>query len=239
MSTVTIFGAEPDEAILQKNYPVTTQDSSGQWTMEFEYVVRKDIAYDSNVVPDQNTSVPPQFAIPEVTPGLILLGKTYTPNDMPGYLNLRLNYALPQSESVGSPKQPGDETKEASTTFREVPVENAIDPETDDFYPAAAVTAAKASGDDTKAAFQSQYILTTVEKTGVINEAELIVGVGMRSTPTGLSNVGSTYSASKRQNRWLKTSIGINTIQGGNRQVREEWTYSENWNEILYVVDGA
>jgi len=235
----TIFGDDNDEKILQKNFPSTTQDSSGQWKMEFQYVLNSSIAFDTDVVPAFNSTVPPEFAIPGVTAGLLLLGKTYSPNEMPGYQNLTLAYTLPSSESTGSPSNPADPpTLEANTVFREVPVENALAPGTDEGLSPGEVSAQHAIGNSTKFAFQVQFIRTEVQTNGSINETELISKVGKRSDPTGLQGVGASYPAAE-QNRWLYTSLSINTIPGNNRQVREEWTYDEaGWDAALYAEEG-
>lgn len=228
----SIFGNGDDLYELQKNFPVTERDSSGQWKMEFAYVVSKETAYDN--LPAEGSSVPPAFLIPNVTVGLELTSTKFSVNDMPGYYDLRLIYTLPKSESTGTPVREGDTTLEGNTTFREVPIEQAKTA-TGETLSDSEIAMLKAENQQTKSAFQSQFTNTTVESDDGISETELISGVGKRSNPIGLTGVGTSYP-DQEQDRWLLTSKQLSTIQGGNRQVRQTWTYDETgWADLLYA----
>ena len=224
----TIFGDDTGNIILQKNYPATDRDSSGQWKMEFLYVVNKEIAYDAGILPVHNSPVPTEFLIPGVTVNLILNSTKFTVNEAPGYFNLRLVYSLPKSESTGTPVQEGDTTLEGNTTFREIPLEAPGAAAGGGTLSDSEIAQMKAEGRKTKSAFQSQFTNTTVQKDDAISEADLISGVGKRSAPIGLG--------APTADRWLLTSKQLSTIQGGNRQLRQTWTYDETgWENLLYA----
>jgi len=182
MSTIYIGSENGMSLILQAGYPTKTRDENGCWQIEYLYACRTTVA---------ESLVPAYYAqLSGPHSDLRCLGITIRPlgGAHKDFSSVTVTYKVPTSNTSASTPSGGETVKEATATFRELPLDS---DEAKNILTQAQIDAKKAQGFETVGVASPQYTYTQYLEGYNWTQANIVSGINAAGSPPGLSSANA------------------------------------------------